>query len=230
MPPAPTPRALVELGLSLWERGQAGMLLSGGSDAEGRLPWASMLPAIAELSARTGLYLTAHVGRLDEPTARGLKAAGVRQALVDLVGDAATAREVLHQPGLAWQDQTLAALRAAELEVVPHLILGLHGGQFRGEAKALELAADLAPRRLVFVVFMPLRHTALAGATPPPVAEVARFLAEARLALPACRQHLGCARPRGRYRRSWTPWRWPRGSTPWRSPRRPPLPRPGSWG
>ncbi len=181
------------------------MLLSGGSDAEGRLPWASMLPAIAELSARTGLYLTAHVGRLDEPTARGLKAAGVRQALVDLVGDAATAREVLHQPGLAWQDQTLAALRAAELEVVPHLILGLHGGQFRGEAKALELAADLAPRRLVFVVFMPLRHTALAGATPPPVAEVARFLAEARLALPACRQHLGCARPRGRYRQELDP-------------------------
>lgn len=198
---APTPDELVDAGLRLAGRGATGLLLSGGSDQAGRLPWAAMLPAVARLSAKTDLILTAHVGRIDTATAKALKAAGVRQALVDVVGDAATARQVLHLPdGLAAQEETLDALGQAGLEVIPHVILGLHGGQWRGERAALARVARLDPAMVVFVVFMPLKHTPLAQATPLPVLEVAEFLARARLELPQPRHHLGCARPRGAYR------------------------------
>jgi uncharacterized radical SAM superfamily protein len=206
MLPAITAEELVALGQRLWARGQAGMLLSGGGDEAGRLPWGPLLPAIAELRASTGLTLTAHVGRVDAATATALKAAGVGQALVDVVGADQTAREVLRlADGLAGQAETLAACAGAGLEVVPHLIVGLHHGRLLGEERALEIIAGMSPARVVFVVFMPLPGTALAGAVPPAPVEVARLLARARLALPTARHHLGCARPRGRHRRELDP-------------------------
>lgn len=198
---AETPEALLTLGRELWQRGQKGILLSGGSNAQGRLPWGEFLDAIAALASETGLTITAHVGRIDQATAQRLKQAGVRQALIDVVGDAATAREVLHLPdGLAAQEETLAACGAVGLELAPHLILGLHRGRMQGEWRALERLAELAVQRVVFVVFMPLKGTPLAKAEPVGVEEAARFMAQARQVLPHARHHLGCARPRGRYR------------------------------
>jgi len=201
MRPALDAEELYALGKRLAAEGQEGMLLSGGSDPWGRLPWDKVLPAIARLSAETGLVLTAHVGRIDEPTARALKQAGISQALVDVVGSQGTAQRVLHlADGLAAQSETLAACRAVGLEVVPHLILGLDHGQMHGEERALEIVAALEPKRVVFVVLMPLKGTPLAGVQPPSPAEAARFMALARQRLPRARHHLGCARPRGRHR------------------------------
>ena len=201
MRPAQDADQLYALGLKLAAQGQEGMLLSGGSDPQGRLPWDKVLPAIARLAQNTDLKLTAHVGRVDLATARALKEAGVRQALVDVVGSEGTAQRVLHlAEGLAAQGETLAACQEAGLELVPHIILGLDHGQIHGEEHALELVAELAPRRVVFVVLMPLKGTPLASAQPPSPQEAARFLARARLRLPQAQHHLGCARPRGRYR------------------------------
>ncbi|BEQ14817.1 hypothetical protein [Desulfoferula mesophila] len=201
MRPACGGEALYALGKRLAAQGQLGMLISGGSDPQGRLPWDSVLGGIERLARETDLVLTAHVGRIGAATARALKAAGVRQALIDVVGSEGTARRVLHLPdGLAAQSETLAACAEAGLEVVPHIIMGLDHGHIIGEYDALELVAALNPRRVVFVVLMPLKDTPLARAEPPAVEEVASFMAQARLRLPAARHHLGCARPRGRYR------------------------------
>jgi len=201
MRPATDADQLYALGKRLAAEGQKGLLLSGGSDPQGRLPWDKVLPAMERLSAETDLILTAHVGRIDSATARALKRAGVRQALVDVVGSEGTAQRVLHlADGLAAQTQTLAACVEAGLEVAPHIILGLDHGHMHGEEHALDLVAELAPKRVVFVVLMPLKHTPLAKAQPPTPQEAARFLAQARQRLPSARHHLGCARPRGRYR------------------------------
>ena len=201
MLPATSAGELWEVARRAEERGDLGLLISGGSDRQGRLPWEQFIPTIAEIKRETGLILTAHVARIDETTAKGLKAAGISQALIDVVGDEATAREVLHLPeGLAAQEETLAACAAAGLDIAPHIILGLHRGEMRGERAALERLAKLNPRLVVFVVLMPMKGTAMAGVTPPSPQEVAEFLAQARGLLPAARHHLGCARPRGRYR------------------------------
>ncbi len=201
MLPAVSPDELLALGHRLKAKGQHGFLLSGGSDHEGRLPWQEFLPAIARVIQETGLIVTAHVARIDAAIAKALKDAGVRQALIDVVGAEETAREVLHlADGLQAQSETLAALKEAGLEVVPHIILGLHRGRLLGEERALRIVAGLNTKRVVFVVLMPLKQTPFAELEAPAVEEVARFLALAREILPEPAHHLGCARPRGRYR------------------------------
>lgn len=199
---ATTPQDLLGFGLDAWARGDRGMLVTGGCDHEGRLPWAKFLPIIERLKAHTGLIVTVHAGQVDSTTARALKNAGVDQALVDVIGDDATAREIYHlTEGTATILRTLDALADAGLETVPHIIFGIHLGEERGELAALDMLKSLPLEKYVVVVLMPARGTPMARIEPPAPDAVARFIARARVELPHCQASLGCARPRGRYRR-----------------------------
>jgi uncharacterized radical SAM superfamily protein len=201
MPAATSPEALIDLCLRLKDAGVEGFLVTGGSDSQGRLPWDRFLDALGEVKRRTGLHLSVHSGMLDRETARSLKQAGVNQANLDIVGAEETWREVMHLPdGAALLDRSLEALHEAGLEVVPHVIMGIHFGRILGERKALDILRRYPPRLLVWVALMPLPSTPMAGATPPSLEEAALLFAESRLAFPESEIALGCARPRGGYR------------------------------
>ena len=198
MIPVVTPEALEQTARDLAQRGRLGLLVSGGSDAQGRLPWDKYLSVLEKITPL--LTVTVHAGYLDQKTARGLKQAGVVQALVDVIGDDETARRVYHlKRGAAPVWETMDALAAAGLEAAPHVVFGLNYGQIGGEYQALERLATYRPVRLVTVVLTPMSHTPMAGCSPPPVDEAIKFLVEARRTLPESRHHLGCARPRGKY-------------------------------
>lgn len=199
---APDPERLLRFGLDAWARGDKGMLVTGGCDAAGHLPWTEFLPVIGRLKAQTGLTITVHAGQVDASTARSLKDAGVDQALVDVIGDDGTARETYHlADGVTATRRTLAALAEVGLEIVPHIIYGIHHGEERGERAALEMLKDLPLNKYAIVVLMPTKGTPMAEVTPPAPEAVARFIAQARLDLPHCEASLGCARPRGQHRR-----------------------------
>jgi lipoyl synthase len=193
---------LVSAGLDAAARGDRGILVTGGCDRNGRLPWDRFTHAIRDLKRRTDLVITVHAGQVDLDTATALRDAGVDQALVDVIGDDATAREVYHLPdGAAAVRRTLDALAATGLEIVPHILVGLYYGRERGERAALGLLGQYPVTRYVVVVIMPAKGTPMAGVEPPAPERVARLLVEARLAYPDLSASLGCARPRGRYRR-----------------------------
>ncbi|MBF0529035.1 MAG: radical SAM protein [Deltaproteobacteria bacterium] len=202
MIPAVGPETLRSVAKDLKARGRLGMLISGGSNIFGRLPWESYWDAIETIIDQIGLTVTVHAGYLDIFTAKRLRSAGVRQALVDIIGDDQTAREVYHlSAGTKPIWETMEALTAAGLEAVPHIVVGLAYGQIRGENQALEGLIPYNPKRLVTVVFRPLSGTPMADFKPPQVSDVAWFLVKAREMLPETRHHLGCARPRGVYGR-----------------------------
>ncbi len=137
MIPATDPQTLVEKCRALEAAGHLGVLVSGGCDPNGCLPWEAFLPALAAVKAATSLTVTVHSAFVTEETALGLKTAGVDQALVDVIGSDATYRQVYHMDaGLARLKASLAALGKAGLPVVPHIICGLHYGEVRGEAEA----------------------------------------------------------------------------------------------
>jgi hypothetical protein len=195
---AESPEALVARCREIERDGHPGVLVSGGCDADGCLPWGPFLPALREVKRTTRLHVSVHAGFIREPEALGLKQAGVDQALVDVVGDDGTLRRVYHVPfGVERVAAALAALRAAGVPVVPHIVCGLDGGRVVGEERALELVARFGLEQLVVVAFMGLPGTPLHRAAPPAPEAVAGLIATARVRLPDLTISLGCARPRG---------------------------------
>ena len=202
MPPTPDAESLLKAGFEAAERGDVGMLVTGGCDARGRLPWERFLEAIRTLKTRTNLTITVHAGMVTPDQARGLKESGVDQALVDVIGDDETWRRVCHLPeGIGAIRRTLDLLVRAGVEIVPHILFGIHYGEQRGEAHALRILQDYPLRRYVIVVLIPTRGTPMGSVLPPSCSAVAEFIARARMAIPERLCSLGCARPRGRYRR-----------------------------
>ncbi|MCL7453532.1 MAG: radical SAM protein [Anaerolineae bacterium] len=195
-----TSAALCDLGRSLRDQGCEGVLLSGGADRHGAVPLRGHLPAIAQLK-EMGLQVIVHTGMPDREIARELHAAGVDQVLFDVVGDEDTIRTVL---GLPYKPEdyarALVGLREGGLSVAPHVVIGLHFGQLRGELHAIEIVRNVGADVLVLVVLRPLPGTAMADAPLPRAEEVGRLVAVARLLLPETPLTLGCIRPVGRAR------------------------------
>ena len=198
MPSAEDPETLVRQCLGLAERGNHGILLSGGCDPQGRLPWHGFMDAISDIKRKTRLHVSIHSGLMDGETARGLKEAGVDQALLDVIGDDETYQSIYHVPfGISRIIASLEALEKAGLPVVPHIVCGLHQGKIQGEYKALEIVSGFSPRLLVIVSLMRIRGTPSFHYARPLAAEIARLIATARERLPETEISLGCARERG---------------------------------
>jgi uncharacterized radical SAM superfamily protein len=193
-----SPDALIDLCKRFKDRGCLGVLISGGCDRQGRLPWERFISAIQEVKRQTGLYISIHCGLLDPDTAMALKEAGVDQALLDVVGDDETYRSVCHVDfGISRIVSTLEALNRANLPIVPHVICGLYRGKMKSEIAALEMIAGLRIEQLVIVSLMAIRGTPFEGVRTPKAAEVAEIIVEARRLMPQVRMSLGCARTRG---------------------------------
>lgn len=200
MIPVPTPERLIRECTGLASRGIRSVLLSGGCDRSGRMPWERFEEALRRVKEKTGLFVSAHAGLADSRTARVLRRAGVDQVLIDVVGDQETLREICRlEAGPEHVLHSLQALRDEGLSVAPHVICGLHRGMIRGEKRALEMIArsEVNPETVVFCSLMRLPGTPSWTWPEPDVAEVGRLMAEARFLLPRVLQSLGCARKRG---------------------------------
>jgi hypothetical protein len=177
-------------------------LISGGSDAEGRVPVRAHLEEVAAL--RPGRRLNWHVGLIGQAEAEAI-APYVDVVSLDFVGDDETIREVY---GL---DKTVAdyvesyQILRTYARVLPHITIGLRGGALGHERRAMEKLAGLGVDGLVFLVLVPTAGTRYADRRPPAVTDAAAILAEARLHFPDKPIYLGCMRPRGRYRTALDP-------------------------
>lgn len=195
-----SPEQLVTECETLARNGALGCLMSGGSNADGRLPWDSFAPAIRKVKERTGLFISAHTGLLDAGRAYILKEAGIDQALIDVVGDQETFSKIYHiDDGFCRIEETLAALKGAGIQTIPHIVVGLNYGRICGEYSALELVSEYEPACLVIVVFMPVAGTRMESVSPPAAEDVVELIAVARLSMPDTSISLGCARPRSDY-------------------------------
>lgn len=198
MIPAEHPSVWLKKAQLLAHRGAHGILISGGADAKGCLPWRRFAPAIGRIARDTDLTLTAHVGFPDAESSRLLQEAGVRQALIDVMGDDETARRIYHLPSLERVIRSLDAVAECGPALAPHIVAGLHFGHLRGETRALEILRSYRPEALVIVVLTPLPGTPLSSVSPPSPLDIARLIARARILLPEVPLSLGCERPRNR--------------------------------
>lgn len=191
--------SLFEMCRELAHQGASGVLISGGSNKKGRVPLLKHIPDLARARRELGLTIRVHPGIPDEETVAGLAEVGIDGAMMDIIGDDDTIREVYHLTGITTEDyeNALALLDRYNVPSIPHIILGLHYGQMRGERKALEMIARHSHKAVVLVILMPLSDAPMAHVTPPPVEEITSFFAHARMTLLHSPLMLGCARPAG---------------------------------
>jgi uncharacterized radical SAM superfamily protein len=179
-----------------------GFLLSGGSNRKNEIPYGRYMPVIEGLKRDfPELKVAVHTALLDEKRAKGMESAGVDTVMMDVIGDNDTIEQVykLNRPVEDFEE-TLAALCSTSMEVSPHIVIGLHYGQIRGEADALDMVSRYPVTALVLVVIMPFYAKPGTFVTPE-TSDVGGIFLEARERLPEQQVLLGCARPPGMHKR-----------------------------
>ena len=179
-----------------------GFLLSGGSNRRNEIRYERYYPVLEQLKREfPHLKVAIHSALLDEARARSMEAAGVDTAMMDVIGASETIAEVYHLDRTVDEfEATLAALCATSMEVVPHIVIGLHYGRILGEPNALDIVSRHRIHSLVLVVVMPFYARPGTFKTPE-TADIGRIFLEARKRLPDRQVLLGCARPPGMHRR-----------------------------
>ncbi|MBT3659379.1 MAG: radical SAM protein [Rhodospirillaceae bacterium] len=179
-----------------------GFLLSGGSNRQNEIAYERYYPSVEKLKREfPHLKIAIHSALLDETRAKRMESAGVDTAMMDVIGSNQTIRDVykLERPVEDFE-ATLAALCSTKMEIVPHIVIGLHYGKILGEAEALDICSRHDIHALVLVVIMPFYAKAGTFETPKS-ADVGRIFMEARTRLADRQVLLGCARPPGMARR-----------------------------
>ncbi len=189
---------LFALAQRLKEGGTDGILVSGGSTRTGGVPLLFHLDDIARVRDELGMKVVVHSGVVSPPIAEGLARVGVDGVMLDIIGADETIRDVYHLDlTTADFERSLALLAAEGLRIIPHIVLGMHYGEFLGEHRALEMIARHPVSTLIIVILVPLVGTPMEHIPPPPVSEVVEFFAAAREAMPDTKINLGCGRPMG---------------------------------
>ena len=184
----------------IWEAepdGSTSCLISGGCDPTGKVPVLAHLERVH--AWRQGRTMNWHVGFVSEAEAQAI-APLVDVISFDFVGDNATIREVYGTERTVEDYVETYRLLRRHARTLPHVTIGLRGGELGHEWLALEILEDLGVDGLVFLVFMPTPGTRYAGHQAPSIADVAGLLAEARVRFSNAPLYLGCMRPKGSYR------------------------------
>lgn len=201
MYPATTPEKLLELCKKLKLGGALGCLISGGCLQDGSVPLRDFVDAIGRIKRELGLTVVVHTGIVDFDTAKALEQSGVDAALIDVIGSDESIREICNMD-VTVNDyaRSLEALDKANIDFVPHVIVGLHHGRLRGELHALEMISKSEPSALVIIALMPIHGTQMQDVQPPRPLDIAKVIVAARLLLPETPLALGCMRPKGKHR------------------------------
>ncbi len=179
--------------------GAKGILLSGGSAPDGSVPTYEQVDIILNIKRDLNLKISAHTGIVNQKQAQALSKY-LDMALVDVIGDDETIHDILGLDACVQDyERSLRELTEAGIPLAPHIIVGLHNGELKGEFKALEIVRKFNPESVVIVVFIPTKGTSMEMIAPPELEDVVKVITTAREMFDVPLS-LSCVRPGGRYR------------------------------
>ncbi|MFP6712223.1 MAG: hypothetical protein VB913_11070 [Rhodospirillales bacterium] len=179
-----------------------GFLLSSGSNRRNEINYEPYYPVIENLKSKfPHLKIAIHTALTDQAAARRMESAGVDTAMMDVIGAEETIRDVYHLDRPVEDfEATLATLCETSMEVVPHIVAGLHYGEMLGEVNALDIVARHNVKALVLVVVMDFYSKPGTFKTPS-THDIGRLFLQSRQRLANKQVLLGCARPPGMHKR-----------------------------
>lgn len=195
MIPANDPDIFSQTADELRSHGALGILVSGGANRDGEVPLEKFLLSFKEIKKKAPSFkIIVHTGLIKREVAVGLKEAGVDQVLIDVIGDDDTIREVYHlNKRVEDYEETLWMLKEMGHRLAPHIIIGHHFGEIRGEWKALEIVTRVGVETIVLVVLKPL--TGRNSFRTPLPEETSKISTIARILNPTLPIRMGCIRP-----------------------------------
>jgi hypothetical protein len=198
MPIVNTPEKLKSFSARLEAEGGIGLLISGGSTSEGKVPLDGFYPAIRWIKDYTGLIVNIHCGLIGVSEAEEIVASGVDIASVDIVGSEETIMGVYSLSARVedYRDALLSLVDAGVPQVAPHICVGLDHGIIKGERRALEIASEASPEVIVLLGLIPTAGTPMADVNPPSVEDMEKAVTWAKEASPSSEIALGCMRQR----------------------------------
>jgi len=197
MIPVEDPEAFLRIADRLRLNGAHGILVSGGADRNGEVPLEKFIPSIKTLKENSPQFkVIVHSGLIRREIAIVLKEAEVDQILIDVIGDDNTILEVYHlNKKVKDYEEALWMLKEMGHHLAPHIIIGHHFGEIRGEWKALELVTRVGVETIVLVVFKTLNTSQKDHFEVPNPEEISKIFAVARILNPSIPIRMGCIRP-----------------------------------
>lgn len=197
MVPAEDPETLLQVAWRLQSRGALGILISGGANQNGEVPLKEFISSIRVIKEKDPQFkVIVHTGLIQREMARELKEARVDQILIDVIGDEDTIRDVYHlNKRVEDYESTLWMLKEMGHHLAPHIIIGHHYGEIKGEWKALDMITKMGVDTIVLVVIKPLHTYGMSQMKIPKPEEASRISAIARILNPYIPIRMGCIRP-----------------------------------
>jgi uncharacterized radical SAM superfamily protein len=197
MIPAEDPEIFLQVVHRLRCQGAHGILVSGGADRNGEVPLERFIPEIRAIKEMDPQFkIIVHTGLIQRQTARELKKAHIDQILIDVIGDDETIREVYHlNKRVEDYEETLRLLKDMGHRLAPHIIIGHHFGEIKGEWRALEMITRIGVETLVLVVIKSLHPDGKSLMKIPRPEDTSKISAIARILNPEMPIRMGCIRP-----------------------------------
>jgi len=184
----------------LSKKNGVGALISGGSTVDGSVPLLNFLDTIKKVKRETDLIINTHTGLLNEETAKKLAEANVDIVSFDINMDEEVVRNVYHLDiELSEYKKAIDLLKKYELNIVPHICIGLHYGKLNKELESIRFIKEtkINPSLIVVIVLIPPKDSKIKFKLPKPE-DIAKVIAILRVAFPKTEISLGCMRPRGK--------------------------------
>lgn len=180
-----------------------GILLSGGFDKKGRLPFDSNIineiKAVKKIhSSKIRFYM--HLGFISSGQTEALNGSGIDGVFVNVISDKNSIENIYNMPDIKPEDfyENIKLMKKAGLKVSPHLIIGLNEGKITEEYNAIEELSKLQIDSLVFVVVKNL-YSGHHFTESIDIEKISGLFSYAKKMLPGVPMSLGCARPPGKF-------------------------------
>ena len=176
-----------------------GVLISGGCASDGSLPLLNFMDAIKEVKKKTNLIINTHTGLLNEETAKKLAESKVDIVSFDINLDEDVIREIYHlNKNLADYKNAIEFLKKNELNIIPHICIGLYYGKIHKELESIRFIKEsgINPPLIVVIALIPPKKSKIKFERLTPI-DIARIIMVLRFVFPNTEISLGCMRPRG---------------------------------
>ncbi|GAV23360.1 hypothetical protein [Carboxydothermus pertinax] len=174
------------------------LLISGGCTKDGKVPWLKHAEFLAD--QKGNLKYNFHVGLIDDDREIDLLAQIADTVSFDFVVDDETIAKVYHLNKTGEDYLNTYRKLKAKVPVLPHITIGLLGGEIKGEFMAIKALGEFNPPAIVFIIFRPTPNTGFFERKPPEIAKVTEVFEFTHKLFPDTPLYLGCMRPGGKYR------------------------------